>query len=124
MGNAFGLGKFVFPMDYASPLDLLVRVKRQLDTVKVTPTPYIERALQGQVLPLLMGTDCGRKVGRALLLDTFGKFTYGRHVSPASLPWQLSEQAAHPPPPPPSASAPLSSSFRRCASVEAALLFL
>lgn len=37
MGNQFGNGKFAFPTDYTDPVELLARVKKQLDWIKISP---------------------------------------------------------------------------------------
>ena len=76
MGNQFGNGVFSFPTDYADPAALVRAVKRQLDAIKASPKPYIERALFSAVLPPLMTHgQCLRNVTRNLLLDVYGKAT-------------------------------------------------
>ena len=50
--------------------------RRQLDTIKISPKPYIERALFSAALPPLMTNGhCLRGVTRNLLLDVYGKAT-------------------------------------------------
>lgn len=76
MGNQFGNGVFDFPTDYSDPAALVRAVKRQLDSIKISPKPYIERALFSAALPPLMTHgQCLRNVTRNLLLDVYGKAT-------------------------------------------------
>jgi len=75
MGNQFGNGKFAFPMNYTSPVELVRTVKDQVDEIKIKPTPYIEREILGAVTPVLMSSKCGRKLLRDLMLDVFAKCT-------------------------------------------------
>jgi diacylglycerol O-acyltransferase len=76
MGNQFGNGVFSFPHAYDDPAALVKDVKAQLDYIKVSPKPYIERALFSTVLPpLMLHGHCLRNVTRNLLLDVYGKAT-------------------------------------------------
>jgi len=75
MGNNFGQGKFTFPLDEPSPIELLAKVKAQLDWIKLLPTPYIEREILKRVLPPLSASDKGRRQAKNLMLDAYGKCT-------------------------------------------------
>merc|ERR1719473_950998 len=72
MGNHFGQGKFTFPLDERSPVTILAKVKAQLDWIKLLPTPAIERAILGKIIPSLTSSEKGRRQAIDLMLDSYG----------------------------------------------------